>query len=123
MNVSQGDVFWVDFGVPRGSEPGFVRPCVVVQNNIFNRSRIATVVVCALTGNLRRAAAPGNVRLEAGEANLPERSVVNISQIFTVNRSDLTERIGALKSSRVSEIVSGIVLLVEPRDAYANAPE
>jgi len=89
---------------------------VVIQNNVFNRSRIRTVVVCALTSNLKRAAAPGNVLLERGEANLPKQSVVNVSQIFTVDKSDLGEKVGTLSSQRVQEILDGIRLLTEPRE-------
>jgi mRNA interferase MazF len=103
-------------GEPSGSEPAYRHPHVVVQNNIFNRSRIATVVVCALTSNLRRADAPGNVLLEKGEANLPKQSVVNISQIFTADKRDLTEKIGTLSRHRIRQILDGIRLLTEPRD-------
>ena len=74
---------------PSGSEPAYIHPHVVIQNNVFDRSRVNTVVVCALTSNLKRAKAPGNVLLEKGEANLPKQSVVNITQLFTVNKSDL----------------------------------
>ncbi len=94
MVIRQGDVFWVDLGDPSGSGPGYRHPYVVVQNNVFNRSRINTVVVCALTSNLRRAEAPGNVLLEAGEANLPRPSVVTVSQMYTVDKRDLTEYLG-----------------------------
>ena len=86
MVIQQGDVYWVDLGDPVGSAPGFLHPHVVIQNNEFNRSS-STVVVCALTSNLKRASAPGNVLLEPGEANLPKQSIVNISQIFTVDKS------------------------------------
>ena len=99
---------------PSGSEPGYLHPHVVVQNNIFNQSRINTVVVCTLTSNLKRANAPGNVTLNKGEANLPKKSVVNISQIFTVHKTDLSEKIGSLSFSRISQILSGIRLLTEP---------
>ena len=85
MIIRQGDVFWVDPGLPSGSGPGYRHPYVVIQNNAFNRSRINTVVVCALTSNLKRAGAPGNVLLDIGEADLPRQSVVNVSQIFTVD--------------------------------------
>ena len=114
--IRQGDVYWVDLGEPRGSAPGYRHPHVVIQNNLFNRSRINTVVVCVITSNLRRAAAPGNVLLEKGEANLPQRSVVNVSQIFTVDKADLVEKIGTLSPSRVRHILDGIQLLTEPRD-------
>jgi mRNA interferase MazF len=116
VTVRQGDVYWLDLGDPRGSGPGLRHPHVVVQNNVFNASRIATVVVCALTSNLARALAPGNVRLRKGEANLKRDCVVNISQLVTVDRSDLVEIIGTLSQERVLEIVEGIELLVTPRE-------
>jgi mRNA interferase MazF len=116
MVIEQGDIFWIDLETPPGSEPGYRRPFVVVQNNLFNRSRIGTVVVCALTSNLKRAQAPGNVLLEEGEGNLPRQSVVNISQLFTVDRGDLEEQIGSLSRQRVGQIVDGLRLLLEPRD-------
>ena len=116
MVIDQGEVYWVDLGEPSGSEPGYRHPHVVIQNNVFNRSRINTVVVCALTSNLKRAEAPGNVLLEKGEANLPKQSVVNVSQIFTVDKEDLVERIGTLSRTRVGQILDGVSLLLEPRD-------
>lgn len=114
--INQGDIFWVDLGKPSGSEPGYLHPHVVIQNNIFNKSRINTVVVCTLTSNLKRAESPGNVLLSTGEANLPKKSVVNVSQIYTVDKCDLVKKIGTLSSERVQEILDGINLLLEPRD-------
>jgi len=116
MVISQGDVFWIDVGEPSRSEPGYRHPHVVIQNNVFNRSRINTVVVCVLTSNLRRAEAPGNVLLEKGEANLPKQSVVNVSQIFTVDKRDLEEKIGTLSRRRVRQILDGVHLIIEPRE-------
>ncbi len=116
MAIDQGDVFWVDLGEPTGSAPGYRHPHVVIQNNVFNRSRINTVVVCALTSNLRRAGVPGNVLLDEGEAGLPRRSVVNVSQVFTVDKSQLGEKIGTLSAARVREILDGLRLVTEPRD-------
>lgn len=116
MVINQGDLFWIDLGVPSGSAPGYRHPHVVVQNNLFNRSRINTVVVCALTSNLKRASAPGNVLLSEDEANLSKQSVVNVSQIFTVDKKDLVEKIGTLSSRRMREILDGIHLLLEPRE-------
>jgi mRNA interferase MazF len=113
--IQQGDIYWVDLGEPIGSEPGFRHPHVVVQNDVFNGSRIHTVVVCALTSNLRRAEAPGNVLLTPGEANLSKQSVVNVSQIFTVDKRQLEEKIGSLSTLRVREILDGIYLVLEPR--------
>ena len=114
--IRQGEVYWVDLGEPSGSAPGYRHPCVVVQNNPFNRSRIGTVVVCAITSSLHRAAAPGNVLLAKGEANLSKESVVNVSQLLTVDKTDLFELIGTLSPQRVSEITAGLKLLMEPRD-------
>jgi len=116
MVIRQGDIYWVELEPPVGSEPGNHHPHVVVQNNLFNRSRIRTVVVCALTSNLARAVAPGNVLLDAHEANLPKQSVVNVSQLFTVDKAQLDEYIGTLGSERVREILTGIELLLEPRE-------
>jgi len=116
MVIRQGDVFWVELGTPSGAGPGYRHPHVVIQNNLFNRSRIQTVVVCAITSNLQRAQAPGNVRVEKGEANLPKPSVVNVSQLFTVDKRDLIEKIGTLPAQRVRQILDGIRLLTEARD-------
>jgi mRNA interferase MazF len=116
MVIKQGDIFWLDIGTPSGSAPGYRHPHVVVQNNLFNQSRINTVVVCALTSNLKRAKAPGNVLLSKGEANLKKASVVNISQMVTVDKSDLAEKIGTLSPHRINQIIEGIKLLIEPRE-------
>jgi len=89
---------------------------VVIQNNVFNRSRLNTVVVCVLTSNLQRATAPGNVLLEPGEADLPKQSVVVVSQLFTVDKSQLSEYIGTLSKKRVRQILDGLKLLTEPRE-------
>ena len=117
MVINQDDIFWIELDEPSGSEPGYLHPHVIIQNNLFNRSRINTVVVCVLTSNLRRANSPGNVLLEAGEGDLPEQSVVNVSQILTINKSQLGEKIGTLSAERVRQILDGIRLVVEPREA------
>jgi mRNA interferase MazF len=116
MVINQGDVFWIDFDPPSSSEPGYRHPHVVIQNNLFNKSKINTAVVCSLTSNLSRANAPGNILLKKGEANLPKKSVVNISQLFTVNKSDLTEKIGTLSKRRILQILQGIKILTEIRE-------
>lgn len=116
MVISQGDLFWIELEEPTGSGPGYRHPHVVIQNNVFNRSRINTVVVCALTSNLRRAAAPGNVLLEPGEGDLPKQSVIVASQIFTVDRTQLSEYIGTLSARRIRQILDGVRLVIEPRD-------
>ena len=116
MVIQQGDLFWLELGDPDGSALGYRHPHVIIQNNLFNSSRINTVAVCALTSNLRRAESPGNVLLEDGEGNLPKQSVVNVSQMFTVDKSELVEKIGSLSSRRVAQIVAGACLIVEPRE-------
>jgi mRNA interferase MazF len=116
MVIEQGEIYWIDLGDPIGSSPGYRHPHVIIQNNIFNQSRINTVVVCVITSNLKRAEAPGNVLLDEGEGNLPKPSVVNVSQIFTVDKNELAEKIGKLSNKRVKEILAGVQLVLEPRD-------
>lgn len=106
--ISQGDVWWADVAEPLGSEPGFRRPVVVVQGDSFNRSALRTVVAVPLTSNLQWAAAPGNVRLAKRATGLPRDSVANVSQIVTLDRSTLTERVGTLPSAKLELILSGI---------------
>ena len=113
--ISQGGLFWVDLGEPSGSRPGFRRPFVVVQNDVFNSSRLTTVIVCALTSNLRRAEAPGNVLLAKGEGRLSKDSVVNVTQLFTIDKAELTNRIGRLGKDRVAEVLRGIRLVLDPK--------
>jgi mRNA interferase MazF len=106
-------VYWLDFGPAAGSAPAERHPCVVVQNDIFNRSAIATSVVCLITSNLERAKAPGNVLLKKGEANLPKASVVNVSQILTVDKTELVERVGKLGGPSATAVRNGLHLLFE----------
>ncbi len=112
--IRQGDVYWIDLGEPRGSAPGNRHPHVVVQNNVFNQSRINTVVVCVITSNLARAAAPGNVLLRKGEAGLSKASVVNVSQAVTVDKDELGARIGTLSPKRTREVLDGLAPVFEP---------
>jgi mRNA interferase MazF len=116
MTIWQGDVFWIDLGEPRGSGPGLLHPYVVVQSDAFNASRIQTIAVCAITSNLQRAAVPGNVLLRKGEAGLKKPSVVNVSQLYTVDRSAFSRKIGSLPKERIREIFAGLTLLLEPRE-------
>jgi mRNA interferase MazF len=116
MVIRQGDIYWIELDEPSGSAPGYLHPFVVVQNNLFNQSRIHTVVVCALTSSLQRARAPGNLLLEPGEAGLPKQSVVNVSQLFTVDKASLGEYIGTLSTKRVAQILEGIQLVLSPAD-------
>ena len=116
MVVNQGDIYWVEVDEPSGSEPGYTHPHVVIQNNLYNQSKIRTVIVCALTSNLKYTNVPGNVLLEKGEANLPKASVINVSQIFTIDKSQLGEYIGTLTQKRIYQILDGLQLFIEPRE-------
>lgn len=106
--ISQGDVWWADLGDPTGSAPGFRRPVVVVQADSFNRSAIRTVVVVPLTSNLRWGTAPGNVRMTSRATGLPRDSVANVSQLVTLDRSVLVERVGRLSPTRLQLVLAGI---------------
>jgi len=106
--INRGDVFWIGPDDSRGPVPSYSHPHVVVQDDVFNHSRITTVVVCALTSNLHRANEPGNVLLDAGEGNLPRQSVVVVSQISSVDKARLGERIGSLSDARVEQILAGL---------------
>jgi mRNA interferase MazF len=110
--IAQGEVWWADLGEPAGSEPGFRRPVVVVQGDAFNRSRIATVVCVALTSNLRWAEAPGNVLLSARLTGLPKDSVANVSQLVTLDRDALSERVGALPEKKLVLVLLGIDIVL-----------
>ncbi len=97
--IRQGDVYWVDFGEPAGSEPAFLRPCVVV---------------CAISSNLKLEASPGNVLLKKGEAKLPKDSIVNITQMITVDKACLEEKIGSLSHVKLMKVLDGVDLLLRP---------
>jgi len=117
--MRQGEVYWLRFQ-GKGSEPSGRRPAVVVQHDRFNRSAIQTTVVAAITSNLMLAAMPGNVRLRRGEANLPRPSVVNVTQIRTVDRESLTERIGAVSPARIREVLQGLSLVFGWNDSVGK---
>ena len=108
VEVAQGEVWWAELPEPAGSDAGFRRPVVVVQGNSLNRSRIATVVCVPLTSNLTWADAPGNTRLAAKATGLPKDSVANASQIITIDRSCLGERVGRLAPKQLVQILHGI---------------
>lgn len=108
--MRQGELYWLSFR-SQGSEPRFRRPAVVVQHDAFNRSAIATTVVAAITSNLRLAEMPGNVRLRKGEGGLSRASVVNVSQVFTVDCERLEDGLGSLSPARIREILAGLAIL------------
>ena len=108
MVITQGEVWWAELPYPTGSGPGFRRPVVIVQGDALNRSIIATVVCVPLTSNLRWAEAPGNVQLSTRHTGLPKESVANVSQIVTLDRILLAERVGKLPRAKLQLVLSGI---------------
>ena len=112
MVISQGEIWWADLPDPAGSGPGFRRPVVIVQCDALNRSRIATVVCVPLTSNLKWASAPGNVPLSARLSGLPKDSVANVSQIVTIDKQLLGERVGKLSRSKLELVLSGIDIVL-----------
>lgn len=107
-SIHRGGIYWIAPQPSRGSVPGSAHPHVVIQDDVFNRARISTVIVCALTSNLQRASEPGNVLLETGEGGLPKHSVVVVSQIDSVEKAALGEYIGTLSQDRVEQILDGL---------------
>lgn len=106
--MHRGEIWWAELSDPVGSESGYRRPVVVVQDDTFNQSRINTVIVVIITSNLQLANAPGNVLLPHDASGLPRDSVVNVSQIFTIDKRFLTERIGSLPQAWQQELDEGL---------------
>lgn len=106
--IRRGDVFGIEPDLAEGSASHYPHPHVVVQDDVFPRSRVATAVVCGLTTNLHRASEPGNVLLDPGEAGLPKPSVVVVAQVSSVDKARWAERIGALSGARVEQILDGL---------------
>ena len=108
----RGEIWWASLPEPQGSEPGYRRPLLVIQSDDFNQSRIQTVVAVVITSNLRLADAPGNVVFSAKDSGLPQKSVANVSQLITVDRAFLTEKVGRLAADKIREIETGIRLVL-----------
>jgi mRNA interferase MazF len=104
----RGDIFWITLSEEQGSVPPIPHPHVVVQDDVFNRSRVQTLIVCAMTSNLRKANEPGNVLLDVGEGGLPKQSVVVVSQVSSVAKADLGALVGTLSQARVDQILAGL---------------
>lgn len=104
----RGEIWWADLPDPMGSEPGYRRPVVLIQDDTFTQSRLRTVIVAIITSNIELANAPGNVLLPHDATGLPRDSVVNVSQIFTVDKAFLTERVGSLPASLQEEVDEGL---------------
>jgi mRNA interferase MazF len=111
--IERGSIWWADLGEPRGSEPGYRRPLLVIQADAFNRSRIQTVIAAVLTTNLRLVDAPGNVLMPATTSGLRRDSVTNVSQLITVNKEDLQERSGQMDAETMRRVNAGLRLVLE----------
>jgi mRNA interferase MazF len=110
--IKRGDIWWAELADPRGSEPGFRRPVVIIQSNAFNISKIRTVVVAAITSNMRLAKAPGNVRLLQRDSKLSRESVVNVSQVLTLDRQYLSDRVCSLPNRVIEAVDAGLRLVL-----------
>lgn len=112
MEIARGEVWWAQLPTPVGSEPGHRRPVLIIQDNDFNQSSIRTVIVAAFTANLRLAGAPGNVLVKRKESGLRQDSVVNVSQVLTIDKSFLQARVGRLKAATIDAVDEGIRLVL-----------
>lgn len=112
MVARRGEIWWASLGAPQGSEPGYRRPVLVVQSNVLNQSSVRTVVIAAITSNLTRADCPGNVWINPRQSGLGKPSVVNLSQLFSVDLERLTERVGVLPPEAMKEIDDGLRLVL-----------
>ncbi len=108
----RGEIWWANLPDPQGSEPGYRRPVLILQDDTFNQSLIGTVIVAAITSNTRLAEAPGNVFLSREVLDLAKDSVVNVSQILTMDKAFLTERVGALPDSLQEEVDQGLRMIL-----------
>ena len=114
MNFKKGEIWWADLDEPRGSEPGYRRPVVIVQSDDFNKSKIKTVIVAVITSNLNLAKAPGNIKLGATKSiGLKKESVINVSQVVTLDKSYLTEKAGKLSANQRQELNEGLELVLD----------
>lgn len=113
MVVGRGDLVWVRLPPPRGSEPAGRRPALVIQSDAFNLSRINTIMIAAITSNLKFETMPGNIRLLKGEFGIPKASVINLSQIHSIDRTYITEKIGTLSNKKKLEVDRGLKIVFD----------
>ena len=113
MVIQRGDIFWVNFSPGKGSEPLGRRPGLVIQSNALNNSHINTVLMVAITSTMRFGELPGNVTLRKGEANMPKKCVINVTQIKSVDRSSLSQKIGTLSSQKMEDVARGVKLVMD----------
>jgi mRNA interferase MazF len=112
MVIRKGSIYWVDFSPGKGSEPSGRRPGLVIQNDILNDSKLNTVIMLAITSTMKFGELPGNVILRKGEANLPKKCVINITQIKSVDKTSIKEKIGTLSKRKMDEVYEGLKLVL-----------
>ncbi len=113
MVIRKGSIYWVDFSPAKGSEPTGRRPGLVIQSDFLNDSKLNTVVMLAITSTLKFGELPGNVVLRKGEANMPKKCVINVTQIKSVDKSSLREKIGTLSKERLNQVYQGLKLVID----------
>ena len=112
MVIRKGSIYWVDFSPGKGSEPIGRRPGLVIQNDILNDSKLNTVIMLAITSTIKFGELPGNVILRKGEANLPKKAVINTTQIKSVDKKSIKEKIGTLSKRRMDDVYDGLKLVL-----------
>ena len=113
MVIKRGEIWWAELPEPIGSGPGYRRPLLIIQSNDFNKSKINTIIVAVITSNIRLSAAPGNILLSTQKSNLPKESVINVSQLITIDKSFLTEKVNTLSSSIMANVDEGVRLVLQ----------
>jgi mRNA interferase MazF len=113
MVIKRGEIWWAELPEPSGSEPGYRRPLVIIQSNEFNSSNISTVIAAVITSNIYLASAPGNILLSTKNSKLSKKSIVNVSQLITVDKSFLTDKIHTLSNKLMAKIDDGIRLVLK----------
>ena len=113
MVIKRGEIWWAALPEPAGSGPGFKRPLLIIQSDEFNKSKINTIIAAVITSNLRLAAAPGNLLLSTKNSKLPKESVINVSQLITIDKSVLTKKVHALSRKIMVQVDEGIKLVLK----------
>jgi len=112
MVIRKGSIYWVDFSPGKGSEPIGRRPGLVIQNDILNDSKLNTIIILAITSTMKFGELPGNVILRKGEANLPKKCVINVTQVKSVDKTSVKEKIGTLSKKKMDEVYKGLKLIM-----------
>jgi len=113
MVIKRGQIWWAELPEPIGSGPGYRRPLLIIQSNNFNKSKINTIIAAVITSNIRLSAAPGNILLSTQKSKLPKESVINVSQLITIDKSFLTEKVNTLSNSIMANVDEGVRLVLQ----------